>query len=74
MEEAAVRKDRERYPRVVAAVQQHQERGQRHLGDVELGETQLTPEDVRRLQFARSQIDTLDWAQVVQDTSDARIA
>ena len=65
--------DRHADPAIVAAGDRHHQRGQRHLGDVEIAETQLPPEHFRRMQDGRDEVDPVGLDGAVEDRPGARI-
>src|SRR5882724_13681618 len=57
MEKFSGRENRQTDPAVVALRSRHDQRGKRHLGDVEIRKAQLTPEELRRMHHARYERD-----------------
>ena len=67
VEKAARGEDRQADPVAVAVGHGHQQRRQRHLGDVELLEVQLAPEDLGRVGGRTGQIDAVGLDGTVED-------
>ena len=59
VEELAHGEDRERNPAGVAARARDDERGHRHLGNIELGKAQLPPEHLGGMNHGRDKLDAL---------------
>ena len=73
MEEASRGEDRDADPAIVAPAVGHEQRGDRHLRHVELGEMELAPEHLRGSQHRDGQVDGVRHDAAVEHRPGARI-
>ncbi len=73
LEHAAGCEDRNADPAVVAPGDRHHQRGQRHLGDVELGKPQLAPEQLGWMHAGAGKIDAVRLHLALENWPRARI-